>query len=126
MKSITVAAAIALAWAGALSAQTAVAQSAEKSRAHPKLSTTLLALQRAEAKRTTALSARAAARRTPYMLRTNGDSVEVSAFGADPAALRAELESKGMQNAKVHDYSVSGRVPISAITDMANTPGLQF
>src|SRR5262245_9691502 len=110
MKSITVAAAIALAWAGALSAQTAVAQSAAKSRANPKLSTSLLVLQRAQAKQ----AARAAtpARRTPYMLRTNGDYVDVSAFGPDPAALRAQLESKGMLNAKVHDYSVSGRVPI--------------
>jgi len=128
MKSVTVAAAIALACVSVLSAQSAAAQTAASARANSKLSTSLLALQRSAAKQTAARSARQAAsgRRTPFMLRTNGGYVEVSAFGADPAALRAQLESRGMLNAKVHDYSVSGRVPVSAIADLASTPGLTF
>ena len=128
MKSVTVAAAIALAWAGAFAAQTAVAQSAAKSRANTKLSTSLLALQRAQSNQTAARSARAEThlRRTPFMLRTNGGYIDVSAFGANPAALRTQLESKGMVNAKVHDYTVSGKVPVAALADMASTPGLQF
>src|SRR5262245_55584408 len=128
MKSVTVAAAIALACVSVLSAQPAAAQSAATHRSKSKLSTSLLALQRSHGNQTAARSTRqgVTARRTPIMLRTSGDSVEVSAFGADLAALRAQLESKGMVNTKVHDYSVTGRVPVSALADIANTPGLQF
>jgi subtilisin family serine protease len=128
MKSVTVAAAIALAWAGALSAQTALAQNAPKARvSNAKLSTSLLALEGAQAKQA-ARSARAAPplKRTPFMLRTDNGYVNVSAYGADPAALRTQLESKGMQNAKVVSYAVTGKIPVTAIADMANTPGLQF
>src|SRR5262245_32458754 len=80
MKSVTVAAAIALACVSVLSIPPSAAQSRSKS----KLSTSLLALQRSQGKQTAARSARpgAAARRTPVMLRTNGAFVEVSAFGA--------------------------------------------
>ncbi|HEY1283401.1 MAG TPA: S8 family serine peptidase [Steroidobacteraceae bacterium] len=123
MRSVTVAAAIALACVSVLSVPPAAAQARAKS----KLSTSLLALQRSQAKQSAARSARqGTARRTPFMLRTSGGYVEVSAFGADLAALRTQLESKGMLDAKVHDYSVTGKVPLAAIADMANTPGLQF
>src|SRR5262249_30103575 len=120
---------IALACVSVLSAPSAPAEEASAARSHSKLSTSLLALQRSAGKQNAARSARSAlanARRTPFMLRTNDGFVNVSAFGADPAALRTQLESKGMLDAQVHDYSVSGKVPVSAIADMANTPGLAF
>lgn len=52
--------------------------------------------------------------------------VNVSAFGSDPAALRTQLVSKGMIEAKVHRSSVTGWVPVTSLDDMANTSGLKF
>ncbi|MEP7246532.1 MAG: S8 family serine peptidase [Gammaproteobacteria bacterium] len=131
MKHVMIAAAIAFAWAGAIQAQTptplAQLKAAAKSGASSKLGTPLLALQRAQAKQS-ASRARVATqpRKVPYMLRTRDGYVGVSAFGDNPASLRTQLVSKGMLDAKVHEHSVSGRVPIASLGDMANTDGLKF
>jgi subtilisin family serine protease len=52
--------------------------------------------------------------------------VLVTAYGADPQALRVELEAKGLINAKVHGRSVSGRAPIERIGEMAEIRGLTY
>ena len=59
-------------------------------------------------------------------LRASDGYVAVSAYGADLAALRAQLVAKGLLGAKQHDTAVSGRAPIAALGDMAATPGLRF
>ncbi|HZF26472.1 MAG TPA: hypothetical protein VEZ88_09450 [Steroidobacteraceae bacterium] len=55
--------------------------------------------------------------------------VSVSAYpeaGMDLAALKAALISKGMLDASQHENAVSGRVPLGALADIANTQGLHF
>jgi subtilisin family serine protease len=81
---------------------------------------------------------RAAARRVPQSdvthrvthklpaLRASGGYVSISAYGDDLAALRTQLTSKGLLNAKVHSTAVSGKAPVAALGDMANTSGLKF
>lgn len=63
------------------------------------------------------------------VLRAPGGYVSVSAYPdnvADVAALTSALVTKGMINATVHETSVTGRVPLSALGDMAGTQGLRF
>lgn len=59
-------------------------------------------------------------------LRLRDGYVAVSAYGDDPRSLRAALESRGLVDATVHATSVSGRAPITALRDLAATPGLRF
>jgi subtilisin family serine protease len=81
---------------------------------------------------------RAAARRVPQsdvtrnvtrklpVLRASDGYVSISAYGDDLGALRAQLVSKGLQDATLHSTAVSGRAPVAALADMAATPGLKF
>jgi subtilisin family serine protease len=88
-----------------------------------RVSTPLLALQKASAKRQRA-GERDLQRKLPALRARNG-YVSVNAVGDNAAALRTQLVSKGMVNAKVYEHSVSGRVPVSALRDVAATAGLK-
>lgn len=62
-------------------------------------------------------------------LRARGGYVNVSAYpdnAADANALRSTLVSKGMIDAAVRGNAVTGRVPVSALSDLSKTPGLRF
>ncbi len=73
------------------------------------------------------LSARdGALRRKLPPLRVQGGYVRVSAYGDDPSSLLTQLVAKGMLEAKVYDHAVSGRVPVTALGDIATTSGLRF
>jgi hypothetical protein len=90
-----------------------------------KLTSTLLALK--DLPRTVGLS-RARSRGLPLdqALGIRNGYVLVAAYGADPQALRGELEARGLIRAKVHSTSVSGRAPIERIAEMAEIPGLTY
>jgi hypothetical protein len=88
-----------------------------------KVSTPLLALQKASNKRQRA-GERDLQRKIPALRASNG-YVSVNAVGDNAAALKTQLVSKGMLNAKVYQHAVSGRVPVSALRDVAATPGLK-
>jgi subtilisin family serine protease len=59
-------------------------------------------------------------------LRSQGGYVRVSAYGDDVNALKGQLVAKGMLDARVHAHAVTGRVPVSALSDVATTSGLKF
>lgn len=59
-------------------------------------------------------------------LRASGGYVSISAYGDDLAALRTQLIAKGLVGATLHDTAVTGRAPLTALRDMAATPGLKF
>ena len=59
-------------------------------------------------------------------LRASQGYVSVSAYGDDLAGLRAQLEAKGLKDAVVHSTAVSGKAPVAALGDMAETSGLKF
>lgn len=52
--------------------------------------------------------------------------VRISAFGDDVSALKTELVSQGMLDAKAHRYAVTGRVPVTALNDLAGISGLRY
>jgi subtilisin family serine protease len=102
------------------------ARNAAKSGTGARLGASLGVLERAAARRVPASDiARRVTRKVPA-LRASQGYVSVSAYGDDLAALRSQLEAKGLRNAQVHDTAVSGRAPIAALRDMAATPGLKF
>ena len=43
--------------------------------------------------------------------------VRISAYGDDVSSLKTQLVGKGMLDAVSHDYAVTGRVPVTALTD---------
>jgi subtilisin family serine protease len=59
-------------------------------------------------------------------LRTHSGYVRITAYGDDPASLMPQLVSKGLLGPKVYDHSVSGLVPVAALSDMATTSGVRF
>ena len=59
-------------------------------------------------------------------LRVQDGYVRISAYGDDASTLKDQLVAQGMLDPRVHDYSVTGRVPIAALSDIANTSGLRF
>jgi subtilisin family serine protease len=59
-------------------------------------------------------------------LRTQGGYVRVSAYGDDPKAVMVQLLALGMQDARLHERAVTGRVPVEALGDMAGVAGLRF
>ena len=93
---------------------------AAKSGTGSKLSPQLITLQQAQ------LSARDGLRRKLPPVRIQGGYVRVSAYGDDPSSLVMQLTSKGMMDAKVYDHAVTGRVPVTALSDLAATNGLRF
>ncbi|HEU4592566.1 MAG TPA: hypothetical protein VFS13_16790 [Steroidobacteraceae bacterium] len=97
------------------------ARTGEAARLAPLLSV----MQRAAAKRNLQTETARGTRKIPG-LRTREGYVSVSAYGDDLAGLRAQLVAKGMKEAKLHATAVSGRVPVSALADMARTSGLKF
>ena len=52
--------------------------------------------------------------------------VRVSAYGDDVPALKTQLVGQGMLGARTHEHSVSGRVPVAALSDIAGISGLRF
>jgi subtilisin family serine protease len=65
-------------------------------------------------------------RRKFPVLRAEAGSVRISAYGDNPKSLMSQLVAKGMLDARAHEHSVSGRVPVAALSDMATTSGLRF
>jgi subtilisin family serine protease len=103
------------------------AKNAAKSGDGARLGATLSVLQRATATHRVPQSdvTRAMKRKLPA-LRTSDGHVAVSAYGDDLDSLRTQLQAKGLVNARVHATAVTGRAPVSALRDMAATPGLRF
>jgi subtilisin family serine protease len=60
------------------------------------------------------------------VMRMQDGYVRVSAYGEDIPALTTQLVGQGMLDARAHEHSVSGRVPIAALSDIAGIPGLRF
>jgi subtilisin family serine protease len=52
--------------------------------------------------------------------------VRISAYGDEVSSLKSQLVAEGMLDARSHDHSVTGRVPIAALSDIATTAGLKF
>ena len=52
--------------------------------------------------------------------------VRISAFGDDVSSLKTQLVGQGMLDAKAHRYAVTGRVPVTALNDMAGISGLRY
>jgi subtilisin family serine protease len=65
-------------------------------------------------------------RRKLPMLRTGDGFVPISAYGDNLAALRIQLEAKGLTHTTLHDTAVTGRAPVAALRDMASADGLKF
>lgn len=101
------------------------ARNAAKSGDGARLGATLAVLQRASRSAPQSDVTRAMKRKLPA-LRAGDGLVAVSAHGDDPASLSTQLQSKGLVDAKVHATAVSGRAPVSALRDMAATPGLRY
>jgi subtilisin family serine protease len=103
------------------------AKAAAKSGEGARLGATLSVLQRATAARRGPQSdvMRGMSRKLPA-LRASDGLVAVSAYGDDPASLRTQLQAKGLVDARAHATAVSGRAPVSALRDIAATPGLRF
>lgn len=59
-------------------------------------------------------------------LRVQDGYVRVSAYGDDVSSLKIQLVGKGMLDARAHDHAVTGRVPVTALSDIAGTAGLRF
>jgi subtilisin family serine protease len=111
--------------AGATRQQAVALKEAARAGDAARLAPLLSVMQRAAAKRNLQTETPRGARTIPG-LRTRGGYVSVSAYGDDLAGLRAQLVGKGMKDAKLHATAVSGRVPVSALADMARTSGLKF
>jgi len=107
--------------------QAIAAKNAAKSGDGARLGATLSVLERATVTRRAPQSdvTRAMKRKLPA-LRASDGHVSISAYGDDLPALRAQLQAKGLLDARVHATAVSGRAPIAALRDMAATPGLKF
>jgi subtilisin family serine protease len=88
-----------------------------------RISSPLLALQKASATRQRA-GERDLKRKLPP-LQTRDGYVAINAVGDDAAALKAQLVAKGMINPAVYEHAVSGRVPVSALRDIGATAGLK-
>ncbi len=102
------------------------ARAAVKSGDGARLGSKLMALETlSTANRSSAAVSRMATHRMPGLRASNG-YVSISAYGDDLPALRTQLVAKGLLNAKLHATAVTGRAPISALADMAKTPGLKF
>jgi subtilisin family serine protease len=59
-------------------------------------------------------------------LRMQDGYVRISAYGDDVASLTTQLVGQGMLEPRTHERSVSGRVPITALSDIAGISGLRF
>src|SRR5579859_2381516 len=59
-------------------------------------------------------------------LRVQDGYVRISAYGDDVSSLKIQLVGQGMLDARLHDHSVTGRVPVVALSDIAGIAGLKF
>ena len=59
-------------------------------------------------------------------LRVQDGYVRISAYGDDVSSLKTELVGQGMLDAKAHAHAVTGRVPVTALNDIAGISGLRF
>lgn len=59
-------------------------------------------------------------------LHTEDGYIRISAYGDDLSALQTQLVGQGMLDAKSHDHAITGRVPITALSDIASISGLRF
>jgi subtilisin family serine protease len=111
---------------GATRQEVIAARNAARSASGANLGASLAVLQRAAARRAPQSDiTRAITRKVPVLRASNG-YVSVSAYGDNLSSLRTQLVAKGLQDASVHSTAVSGRAPVSALADMAATPGLKF
>jgi subtilisin family serine protease len=102
------------------------AKNAAKSGSGARLGASLAVLERAASRRVPASDVVERVKRKVPALRASQGQVSVSAYGDDLAALRVQLEAKGLRDVTVHGTAVSGKAPIAALRDMAATPGLKF
>jgi len=124
-----VAALVTLFSAGASSAtreEVIAAKIAAKTGNGARLGASLSVMERAAARRVTQSDVTRNVTRKLPVLRASDGYVSISAYGDDLAGLRAQLVSKGLQDATLHSTAVSGRAPVAALADMAATPGLKF
>jgi subtilisin family serine protease len=59
-------------------------------------------------------------------LRVQDGYIRVSAYGDNVSELKTQLVGQGMQEARLHDHAVTGRVPVAALNDIAGIAGLKF
>jgi hypothetical protein len=100
---------------------------AVKHGAASRLNGTLVRLQQASQRGAAKSLAAASTHRNPLMKVVNGYVViNAVAKPGQAQALRTELISRGLQNGSVFGNTVSGRLPVSALGDLAATASLQF
>jgi subtilisin family serine protease len=102
------------------------ARNAAKSGHGARLGASLAVLQRAAARRTPQSDVTRRVTRKLPVLRASDGYVSISAYGDDLRGLRAQLEAKGLIGATEFSTAVSGKAPVAALSDMANTTGLKF
>ncbi len=59
-------------------------------------------------------------------LRVQDGYIRVSVYGDNVSELKTQLIGQGMQEARLHDHAVTGRVPVAALNDIAGIAGLRF
>ena len=111
---------------GANRAAAVTARNAAKSGPGAKLGASLAMLQKAADRRGSQQAVTRNVKHKLPALRASQGYVSVSAYGDDLAGLRAQLEAKGLKDAVVHATAVSGKAPVAALRDMAETVGLKF
>src|SRR5262245_20504350 len=96
--------------------------------ASSKLSGALVRLQAAQAGAAKQRGTQRAGRgRNPLLKVVNGQVViDAVARPGQAQKLRSELVSRGLQSASVYGNVVSGRLPVTALSDLASSPALQF
>jgi subtilisin family serine protease len=98
-----------------------------KSGSDSKLASSLIALKNSYATNAAKSSnARSSLHRGPGMLKAHDGYVRVSAYGSDPVALKSQLVENGMLDTRVHESSVSGRVPVANLEAISKVSGLSF
>ncbi len=102
------------------------ARNTAKSASGARLSASLAVLQKAAERRAPQQTVTREVRHKLPALRASQGYVSVSAYGDNLAALRAQLESKGLKDAVMHPTAVSGKAPVAALRDMSETSGLKF
>ncbi len=112
--------------AGTTRTEAVAARDAAKSGDGARLATSLRVLERVSARRLPQSDVVRAVKRKLPALRAGDGYVSISAYGDDLPALREQLVSKGLRNARLHATAVTGRAPVAALRDMASTSGLRF
>ena len=111
---------------GANRAAAVAAKDAAKSGSGARLGASLAVLQKAAERRVPQQTVTRNVKHKLPALRASQGYVSLSAYGDDLAGLRAQLEAKGLKDAVVHATAVSGKAPMAALRDMAETSGLKF